>query len=141
MATTLKTSLVEEKINELTKAIKVMTARETEDRTNPTYISKNTKQTQLYHMKRERRVLALVKSLVAANPDLTLSQEDQETFVLITTLASERTNTKYVFNVGDSLLDIMTKYENLSRKDLDTKLEKLGLKMDYAETKKVVALK
>ena len=140
MATTLKTSLVEEKINELTKAIKVMTARETEDRTNPTYISKNTKQTQLYHMKRERRVLALVKSLVAANPDLTLSQEDQETFVLITTLASERTNTKYVFNVGDSLLDIMTKYENLSRKDLDTKLEKLGLKMDYEKTKKVVAL-
>ena len=140
MATTLKTSLVEEKINELTKAIKVMTARETEDRTNPTYVSKNTKQTQLYHMKRERRVLALVKSLVAANPDLTLSQEDQETFVLITTLASERTNTKYVFNVGDSLLDIMTKYENLSRKDLDTKLEKLGLKMDYEKTKKVVAL-
>ena len=140
MATTLKTSLVEEKINELTKAIMVMTARETEDRTNPTYISKNTKQTQLYHMKRERRVLALVKSLVAANPNLTLSQEDQETFVLITTLASERTNTKYVFNVGDSLLDIMTKYENLSRKDLDTKLEKLGLKMDYEKTKKVVAL-
>ena len=141
MATTLKTSLVEEKINELTKAIKVMTARETEDRTNPTYISKNTKQTQLYHMKRERRVLALVKSLVAANPNLTLSQEDQETFVLITTLASERTNTKYVFNIGDSLLDIMTKYENLSRKDLDTRLEKLGLKMDYEKTKKVVALK
>lgn len=138
---TIKTSLVEEKINELTKAIKVMTARETEDRTNPTYISKNTKQTQLYHMKRERRVLALVKSLVAANPNLTLSQEDQETFVLITTLASERTNTKYVFNIGDSLLDIMTKYENLSRKDLDTKLEKLGLKMDYEKTKKVVALK
>lgn len=138
---TIKTSLVEEKINELTKAIKVMTARETEDRTNPTYISKNTKQTQLYHMKRERRVLALVKSLVAANPDVKLSPEDQETFVLITTLASERTNTKYVFNVGDSLLDIMTKYENLSRKDLDTKLQKLGLKMDYEKTKKVVALK
>ena len=140
MATTLKTSLVEEKINELTKAIKVMTARETEDRTNPTYVSRNTKQTQLYHMRRERKVLALVKSLVAANPNLTLSQEDQETFVLITTLASERTNTKYVFNIGDSLLDIMTKYENLSRKDLDTKLKKLGLKMDYEKTKKVVAL-
>lgn len=138
---TIKTSLVEEKINELTKSIKVMTARETEDRTNPTYISKNTKQTQLYHMKRERRILALVKSLVAANPDVKLSSEDQETFVLITTLASERTNTKYVFNVGDSLLDIMTKYENLSRKDLDTKLQKLGLKMDYEKTKKVVALK
>ena len=138
---TIKTSLVEEKINELTKSIKAMTARNTEDPTDPTCVSKNTNQTRLYHMKRERRVLALVKSLIAANPNIKLSSEDQETFVLITTLASERTNTKYVFNVGDSLLDIMTKYENLSRKDLDTRLKKLGLKMDYEKTKKVVALK
>lgn len=137
MATT-KISIIDGKINELTSAIKVMTARETEDRTDPTYISKNTKQTQLYHMKRERRVLALVKSLIAANPDVKLSPEDQETFVLVTTLASERTTTKYVFNVGDSLLDIISKYENLSRNDLDKKLEKLGLKMDYEGTKKVV---
>ena len=137
---TIKTTLVDEKINELTSAIKVMTARETEDRTNPTYVSKNTKQTQLYHMKRERRVLALVKSLIAANPDVKLSTEDQETFVLITTLASERQTTKYQFAVGDHLLDIMTKYENLSRKDLDAKLEKLGLKMDYDNTKCVVKL-
>lgn len=137
MATT-KISLVEGKINELTKSIKVMTARETEDKTNPTYISKSTKQTQLYHMKRERRVLALVKNLIAANPDVKLSPEDQDTFVLITTLSSERTVSKYVFNEGDALLDIMTKYENLSRKDLDTKLAKLGLKMDYENTKTVV---
>ena len=136
--TATKISLVEGKINELTTSIKVMTARETEDKTNPTYISKSTKQTQLYHMKRERRVLALVKNLIAANPDIKLSQEDQETFVLITTLSSERTVSKYVFNVGDDLLDIMTKYENLSRKDLDAKLEKLGLKMDYEGTKKVI---
>lgn len=138
--TATKITLVEGKINELTKSIKVMTARNTEDPTDPTYISKSTKQTQLYHMKRERRVLALVKSLIAANPDVKLSPEDQETFALITTLVSERTNTKYVFNVGDNLLDIMTKYENLSRKDLDAKLEKLGLKMDYDNTKCVVKL-
>ncbi len=137
---TIKTTLVDEKINELTSAIKVMTARETEDRTNPTYIAKSTKQTQLYHMKRERRVLALVKSLIAANPDIKLSADDQETFALITTLASERQTTKYQFAVGDHLLDIMTKYENLSRKDLDAKLEKLGLKMDYDNTKCVVKL-
>ena len=135
---TIKTTLVDEKINELTSAIKVMTARETEDRTNPTYIAKSTKQTQLYHMKRERRVLALIKSLIATNPEIKLSADDQETFALITTLASERQTTKYQFAVGDHLLDIMTKYENLSRKDLDTKLEKLGLKMDYEGTKKVV---
>jgi hypothetical protein len=137
MATT-KITLAEEKINELTKAIKVMTARETEDKTDPTYIAKSTKQTQLYHMKRERRVLALIKNLIAANPGAVLSAEDQETFVLITTLSSERATTKYQFQEGDHLMDIMEKYENLSRKDLDKKLEKLGLKMDYADTKTVI---
>lgn len=137
MATT-KITLVDEKINELKSAIEVMKRRNVEDPTDPTYISKNTRSTQLYHMGREKRVLGLIKALIAANPDIKLSTEDQETFVLITTLASERVLTKYQFNVGDSLLDIMTKYENLSRKDLDAKLEKLGLKMDYAGTKKVV---
>lgn len=137
MATT-KITLVDEKINELKSAIEVMKRRNVEDPTDPTYISKNTRSTQLYHMGREKRVLGLIKALIAANPDIKLSQEDQETFVLITTLASERVLTKYQFAVGDSLLDIMTKYENLSRKDLDAKLEKLGLKMDYAGTKKVV---
>ena len=137
MATT-KITLVDEKINELKSAIEVMKRRNVEDPTDPTYISKNTRSTQLYHMGREKRVLGLIKALIAANPDIKLSTADQETFVLITTLASERVLTKYQFSVGDSLLDIMTKYENLSRKDLDAKLEKLGLKMDYAGTKKVV---
>jgi transcriptional regulator with AAA-type ATPase domain len=138
MATT-KISLAEEKINELTSFIKVMTARETEDKNDPTYIAKSTKQTQLYHMKRERRVLALIKHLIAANPDLQLSPEDQETFVLITTLSSERKATKYVFNEGDDLYDTMSKYENLSRKDLEKKLEKIGLKADFAAGKIVKA--
>ena len=135
---TIKLSLVDGKINELKKSIATMKTRNVEDPTDPTYISKNTRSTQLYHMGREKRVLGLIKALIAANPDIKLSTEDQETFVLITTLASERVLTKYQFSVGDSLLAIMTKYENLSRKDLDAKLEKLGLKMDYAGTKKVV---
>lgn len=134
---TLKTNLVDEKIDELKKAIITMTARPTDDPTNPTYVSKSTKQTQLYHLKRERKVLHLIRSLIEANPDVKLAQEDQETFVSITTLASERTLTKYVFNEGDDLLDLMEKYPNLSRKDMDTKLEKLGLKIDFG-TKKVI---
>lgn len=138
MATT-KISIVDGKINELTSLIKVMTARETENKLDPTYIAKSTKQTQLYHMKRERRVLALIKHLIAANPDLQLSTEDQETFVLITTLSEERKATKYVFNEGDDIYSIMTKYENLSRKDLDKKLEKLGLKADFASGKIIKA--
>ena len=138
MATT-KISIVDGKINELTSLIKVMAARETENKLDPTYIAKSTKQTQLYHMKRERRVLALIKHLIAANPDLQLSQEDQETFVLITTLSEERKTTKYQFNEGDDIYTIMTKYENLSRKDLDKKLEKLGLKADFESGKIVKA--
>lgn len=135
---TIKTTLVDEKIDELKKAIITMTARPTDDPTNPTYVSRSTKQTQLYHLKRERKVLHLIRSLIEANPDVKLEQDDQETFVSITTLASERTTTKYVFQEGDDLLALMEKYPNLSRKDLDTKLEKLGLKIDYAKTKKVV---
>ena len=138
MATTIKTSLVEEKIDELKKSIAAMKVRNIEDPTDPTYIAKSTRNTQLYHMGREKRVLHLILSLVKANPNIVLTPEDSTTFALITTLASERTTTKYQFAVGDDLLDIMTKYENLSRKDLDAKLEKLGLKMDYDKTKKVV---
>jgi hypothetical protein len=138
MATT-KQTLVNEKIDELTTAIKVMMARNTEDPTNPTYIAKSTKQTQLYHLKRERRVLRLIKSLLAANPDVTLSSEDQETFVLVTTLATERAVTKYVFKEGDDIFELMTKYENLSRKDMEAKVAKLGLKMDFASGKIVKA--
>lgn len=138
MATT-KISLAEGKISELTSLIKVMTSRETENKLDPTYIAKSTKQTQLYHMKRERRVLALIKNLIAANPAVKLSPEDQETFVLITTLSDERKTTKYVFNEGDDIYAIMQKYENLSRKDLDKKLEKLGLKADFASGKIIKA--
>lgn len=137
--TATKITLVEGKINELTKSIKVMTARDTEDPTSPTYIAKSTKQTQLYHMKRERRVLALIKSLLEANPDVALSQDDQETFVLVTTLASERSVTKYQFNEGDSIFELMSKYENLSRKDMEAKVAKLGLKLDFSTGKIVKA--
>lgn len=136
MATT-KITLVDEKIDELKKSIATMKTRNVEDPTDPTYISKNTRSTQLYHMQREKRVLHLIRSLVSANPDVKLEPDDMDTFVLITTLASERVLTKYVFNEGDDLLDLMEKYPNLSRKDMEQKLEKLGLKIDF-KTKKVI---
>lgn len=129
---TLTISLIDEKIAELTKTISTLAGRNVDDPTDPTYISKNTRGTQLYARKRERRVLQLVKSLVAANPDVKLSHEDMDTFVLITSLASEHSATKYVFHEGDNIFELMQKYENLSRKDMEQKLEKLGLKMDFA---------
>lgn len=134
---TLKLSLVDEKINELKKSIATMKTRNVDDPTDPTYVSKNTRSNQLYHMGREKRVLHLIRSLISANPGIVLEPEDAETFSLITTLASERVTTKYVFSEGDDLLSLMEKYPNLSRKDMEARLEKLGLKIDF-ESKKIV---
>lgn len=129
MATTFKSTLVQEKIDELTKTIAALKTDET--------ISKNTRGTQLYARGRERRVLHLIKSLLILAGDdddlVELSPEDQDTFVLITTLATERKVTKYEFHEGDNIFELMQKYENLSRKDMEQKLEKLGLKMDFAK--------
>lgn len=119
----LNLSLVDEKLNEIKSSINTMKTRDD--------ISKNTRSTQLYHLKREQKILHLIHSMIKLNPDMKLSDEDIETFVSLTTLQSERSTTKYLFSVGDNLLDIMDKYENLSRKDLDSKLDKLGLKMNY----------
>lgn len=126
MATTIKSTLVQEKIDELTKTIAALKTDET--------ISKNTRGTQLYARGRERRVLHLIGSLLkAVGDDVKLSPEDQDTFTLITTLATERKLTKYEFHEGDNIFELMQKYENLSRKDMEQKLEKLGLKMDFAK--------
>lgn len=134
MATTIKSTLVQEKIDELTKTIEALKRANIDDPTQPGYISKNTRGTQLYARSRERRVLHLIGSLVAAaGEDVKLSPEDQETFALITTLAEERKLTKYEFHEGDNIFELMQKYENLSRKDMEQKLDKLGLKMDFSK--------
>lgn len=124
-------TLCMDKIADLTSQIKAKTAANTEDPTDPSYISKNTKQNQLYHLRRERSTIALIQHLLDANPNVVLSEEDRNHLTLITTLAGERAVTKYQFNVGDSIFEVMQKYENLSRKDLEKKLEKVGLKLDF----------
>lgn len=131
MATT-KTTLIDQKIAELTKTIAALKTDES--------ISKNTRGTQLYARGRERRILHLIGSLIkAAGDDVKLGADDMDTFVLITTLAEERKSTKYEFNEGDDLLDLMEKYPNLSRKDMEKKLEKVGLKIDFESKKLVLA--
>lgn len=125
MSTSLKSTLVQEKIAELTKTIAALKTDES--------ISKNTRGTQLYARGRERRVLRLIGSLIeAAGDEVQLSPEDADTFALITTLSTERKLTKYEFHEGDNIFELMQKYENLSRKDMEQKLEKIGLKMDFA---------
>lgn len=137
MATT-KTSprvqLIDDKLNELKTVI-------AETKTSDT-ISKNTRSTKLYALGRDRRVLHLIRTLMEANPDIKLDAADSDTFVLITTLAAERSvQSSVVVNEGDLILDLLQKYAD--KKDIATKLnkacEKAGLKMDYAAGKVVKA--
>lgn len=125
------TQLVDEKINELKSQIAAMKVNET--------LSKNTRGTQLYKLGRDRRVLHLIRSLLTLAGDddglVELSENDMDTFVLITTLAGERAERSSIeVNEGDSILELLQKYEE--KKDLQKKLatacEKKGLKLDYA---------
>lgn len=125
------TQLVDEKIDELKSQIAAMKVNET--------LSKNTRGTQLYKLGRDRRVLHLIRSLLTLAGDddglVELSENDMNTFVLITTLAGERTERSSIeVNEGDSILELLQKYEE--KKDLQKKLatacEKKGLKLDYA---------
>ena len=124
------TQLVDEKINELKSQIAAMKVNET--------LSKNTRGTQLYKLGRDRRVLHLIRSLLTLAGDddglVELSENDMDTFVLITTLAGERTERSSIeVNEGDSILELLQKYEE--KKDLQKKLatacEKKGRKLDY----------
>ena len=98
-------------------------------------ISKNTRGTKLYKLGRDERVLNLINSLFTQLGDkVKLSDADMDTFVLITTLESERAErTSIAVTEGDSILDLMQKYAN--KKDLQSKLtkaaEKAGLVLNY----------
>ena len=118
------TNMVQEKINDLKSQIAAMKVNET--------LSKNTRGTQLYKLGRERRILHLIASLL--KDDTKLEGDDLDTFVLITTLSSERPERASIeVQEGDSILELMQKYAD--KKDLQRKLvqacEKKGLKLDY----------
>lgn len=121
------TSLIADKIGELKTQI---ATTKTADN-----LTKNTRGTKLYKLGRDRRVLHLISSLIDQLGDkVKLSPEDMDTFVLITTLESERADRSSVtVSEGDSILELMQKYED--KKDLQAKLtkaaEKAGLKLDY----------
>ena len=120
------TQLCEEKIADLRSAIAAMKVNET--------LSKNTRGTQLYKLGRERRVLHLINALLSQIEDVKLKKDDMDTFVLITTLASERTGRSSIeVHEGDSILELLQKYAD--KKDIQKKLsaacEKIGLIMNF----------
>lgn len=121
------TTLVEEKIADLKSAIAAMKVNET--------LSKNTRGTQLYKLGRERRVLHLINSLIAQVGDkIKLSEDDMDTFVLITTLSGERASrTSVEVHEGDSILELLQKYADKKdiQKKIQTACEKVGLVMNF----------
>lgn len=125
MKTTFK-SLVDEKINELKSVIAVT---KTDDK-----ITKNTRGTKMYKLGRDRRVLCLIRALLETCDESKLSDADKDTLTLLTTLENERTAYKVEVQEGDSIMDLLQRYQDT--KDIAAKIQKAcernGLKQDYA---------
>lgn len=129
MSTVNFNKLIKGKVEELTSKINVLKVANVSDATADDFISPNTRSTQLNKLRRERDVLNLISSLITT--DTKLSDKQTDLLVRLTTLSSERATTRYVFNEGDSIFEVMQKYEKLSRKDIEERCEKVGLKLDF----------
>lgn len=122
-------NLIKGKVEELTSKINKLKVANISDATADDFISPNTRSTQLNKLRRERDVLNLIGSLITT--DTKLDDKQTDLLVRLTTLSSERATAKYVFNEGDSIFEVMQKYEKLSRKDIEERCEKVGLKLDF----------
>lgn len=129
MSTVNFNKLIKGKVEELTSKINALKVANVSDATADDFISPNTRSTQLNKLRRERDVLNLIGSLITT--DTKLSDKQTDLLVRLTTLSSERATTRYVFNEGDSIFEVMQKYEKLSRKDIEERCEKVGLKLDF----------
>jgi len=129
MSTVNFNKLIKDKVEELTSKINKLKVANISDATADDFISPSTRSTQLNKLRRERDVLNLISSLITT--DTKLNDKQTDLLVRLTTLSSERATTKYVFNEGDSIFEVMQKYEKLSRKDIEERCEKVGLKLDF----------
>lgn len=131
MSTVNFNKLIEGKSKELTTKINALKVANVQDQSAEGYISPNTRSTQLNKLRRERDVLNLIGCLLT--PETKLDDKQTNLLVRLTTLAEERSVTKYIFNEGDSIFEVMQKYEKLSRKDIEERCEKVGLKLDFSK--------
>lgn len=131
MSTVNFNKLIKGKSEELTTKINALKVANIKDSSAEDYISPNTRSTQLNKLRRERDTLNLIGSLLTA--DTKLDDKQTDLLVRLTTLSSERAVTKYVFNEGDSIFEVMQKYDRLSRKDIEERCEKVGLKLNFTK--------
>lgn len=81
-------------------------------------VSKKTRGTQLYARSKERRILHLLASIIdqASGESIKLAEDDMNTFVLITTLSTERApRTQVEINEGDFLPAVLKKYADVKK--------------------------
>lgn len=103
--------------------------------------SKTTRNSKLYKIKREERTITLIQHLVEQLPaDFKWDEADRDTFILLTTLASERvTHEPIVAQEGDKIIDLLQKYDR--RRDLLNKLAaacaSINCHLDFASGKVV----
>ena len=100
-------------------------------------ITKATRGTQLYARGKERRVLNLIKALCSQIDDIKLSEDDMNTFVLITTLESERQVQKFEAYEGETYFDVAKRYPKRNIEQIEKALDKLELKIDQTAMKVV----
>lgn len=123
--------LIDEKLKELKSSIAKTKTDES--------ITKNTRSTKLYALNRERKVLHLIASLY--KDDTKLSDEDKDTLILITTLATERVQqTTIEIKEGDSILEVLERYKDKKSSNIMKAAEKKGLIADYKTGKFVARL-
>lgn len=91
-------------------------------------LSKNTRQTKLYHVRRERKIISLVTELLHAAGDVQLSDTQMETLQM---LAGKR-NTAFYVEAGESIISIMERYPNRRNlmKSIVTYCDEHGLVFD-----------
>lgn len=99
-------ALYADKVAELTASINRL---KTDDN-----ISKNTRGTQLYAKKRERATLQLLATAHRQAKVLKLTEDEQNRLVSLTTLTAERPSMiKIEVNAGDSVLQLLQKYDGV----------------------------
>lgn len=125
-------TLCVEKVKELHTAYNTMKTAEG---------NKTTRNTKLYKIKRDERTITLIQHLIEQLPtDYKWEKSDRDTFILLTTLASERvTYEPIIVQEGDMIIDLLQKYDG--RKDIMNKLTaacaSVNCHMDFASGKVV----
>lgn len=130
--TDLKT-LITDKVAEITTRISYVESDECT-------LSECTRKTQSYQLRRQRKTLHLIDELVQKGLE-GISSESHDLLITLTTLEGERNRSIVTVQEGDSILELMQRYQDVNKlaEKLTRAAEKIGCKLDYISGKVVKA--